>query len=67
MKSPTPEAIVRLRKRYGHTQAAFAQLIYKSPRQWRRYEAGDCELSPAEWELLWLKANKKIPTSGIVP
>ncbi len=47
------------RKKTGLSQAEAGELIYKSLRQWQRYESGEEEMSKGYWELFQIKTKDR--------
>lgn len=48
------------------TQKQAAETVYATSRAWQRWESGEREMSPADWELFLLKTNQH-PTLTINP
>lgn len=55
---PDREHVTEARHSAGHTQDQAAASIYICPRTWQRYEAGQCGMPAAYWELYLLKTGQ---------
>lgn len=55
MKTPKPGQIKRAREAAKLTQTQAAELIYKTLRQWQRFENGNTDMDRALWELFNIK------------
>ena len=58
MEKTTPEQIRKAREDAGLTQEKAAELIYKSTRIWRYYEAGKRNIGLDSWELFQIKVEQ---------
>lgn len=68
MNYPTPQQIREARTESGLTQKAAAELIYKTAKAWRNWEAGIRSMDYALWELFLIKvkiSNKKPELSNV--
>lgn len=69
MNNPTPQQIREARTESGLTQKAAAELIYKTAKAWRNWEAGIRGMDYALWELFLLKvkvSTKKPELSNVI-
>lgn len=57
MECPTPEQIIKARKKAGLSCEAAAKLIYKSGTTWQGWERGEQKMDPAYWELWQINAK----------
>lgn len=55
--SPKPEEIREARRRAGLTQSEAAAMLGKHRITWTRYEIGQSQMSPIEWD--WWKSKVK--------
>lgn len=53
--SPAPAEIKAARLALGLSQTAASAIVYTSLRNWQQWEAGECRMHPASWELFSLK------------
>ena len=60
MNNPQPKKKKKARLKAGLTQSASAKLIYCGDRAWRQWEAGDRQMSLANWELFLIKTGLNI-------
>ena len=56
--APSPEEIRAARKALGLTQTAAAVMVYCTCRCWQKWEAGECKMHKAIWELWQIKAKE---------
>lgn len=56
--NPPPAEIRAARVRAGISQAAAAQLIYKTTRAWEMWEAGMRRMDPAFWDLFLIRIER---------
>ena len=57
MKSPTPDEIKGIRKKFGWTQAEAAVLVHVTLRAWQWWESAQRTMPIGLWELLLIKAE----------
>lgn len=57
-ESPLPAEIAELRNKSNLTQIAAAALVHSTCRAWQKWEAGDCRMHPAMWELFKNKVGR---------
>lgn len=55
--SPDPAEIIALRKKCEITQTTAGALVHSTCRAWQKWEAGDCRMHPAMWELFQIKTG----------
>ena len=56
-KEPTAKQILQARKNANLTQSQAAGLIYKTLRNWQKYESGEIHMDRALWELFKIKTS----------
>jgi len=56
-KSPTPDAVKRLRAKAGLTQKAAAALVDKTEQTWKNWEAGRSPMDPAYKALFIMRSG----------
>jgi DNA-binding transcriptional regulator YiaG len=56
---PTPEEIRTARVAAKLTQTAAGEMLHTALRTWQQWEAGDCKMHPAFWELFQRKLKEE--------
>ena len=56
-RPPKSEDIQQVRKSLGLTQSDAAKLVYRTTRQWQKYESGEIPMDLAVWQLFLLKGT----------
>lgn len=60
IKKPSPEEIREYREKYNLTTTEASALVYRSKRNWERWENGELKIDMALWELFQFKIKKGI-------